>query len=97
MHKECCIFSPVCMQGFGDLRLTGYGASSRAGRLEMSDGSQWWSICNDGFDGHDANVVCRQLGLGYTVSIVNLDSDASTKTTDAQGFTEGYKDTVVGR
>ena len=85
------------MQRFGDLRLNGYGASSHAGRLELYDGSRWWSICNDVFDGHDANVVCRQLGLGYAVSIVNKDYDASTKTVDAQGYIEGYRDQVVGR
>ena len=85
------------MQRFGDLRLTGYGASRLAGRLEMFGGGGWWSICNDGFDGQDANVVCAQLGLGYAVRIVNLDSDASTKFTDAYGYIQGTRDLLVGR
>ena len=32
---------------------------------------QWYTICNDVFDNHGANVVCRQLGLGYFVTLVN--------------------------
>ena len=36
---------------------------------------QWYAICNDNFDGRDANVVCRQLGLGYHVTLVNTDRD----------------------
>ena len=93
----CCAFSPAFMQRFGDLRLTGYGASRLAGRLELFDGSKWWSICNDRFEGHDANVVCAQLGLGYAVHVVNIDSDAFTKYVDASNFVQGTKDVLVGR
>ena len=87
--------SSASMQRFGDLRLTGYGASTLAGRVELFDGSRWWSICNDGFDGHDANVVCSQLGLGYAVRIVNIDSDASTKFIDEYGYIQGTQDLLV--
>ena len=40
----------------------------------MFDG-QWYAVCNDYFDYHDASVVCRQLGLGYPVYLVNEDRE----------------------
>ena len=36
---------------------------------------QWYAICNDYFDSLDANVVCRQLGLGYYITLVNTDRE----------------------
>ena len=63
-----------CSQRTGDLRLGGYGSTRYEGRVEMFDG-QWYAVCNDLFDFRDANVVCRQLGLGYFVYLVNTDRD----------------------
>ena len=52
----------------GDLRLTGYGASSLAGRLEVAWNGVWGTVCGTRFDSHAAGVACRQLGLGHVVS-----------------------------
>ena len=41
----------------------------------MFVGGQWYAVCNDYFDFHDADVVCRQLGLGYPVILVNTDRE----------------------
>ena len=49
----------------GDLRLVG-GGSAREGRLEIfaADGATWQRVCDDGWDDTDAQVACRQLGMG---------------------------------
>ena len=61
-------------QRTGDLRLGGYGSTRYVGRVEIFNG-QWYAICNDLFDFRDADVVCRQLGLGYPVNVVNSDRE----------------------
>jgi serine protease 12 (motopsin) len=44
-----------------DLRLAGNAGPGMQARLEMYYQGQWGSICDDGFDGNDGNVACRQL------------------------------------
>ena len=35
------------------------------GRVEVKCGSQWGTVCHNGWSSIDARVVCRQLGLSY--------------------------------
>ena len=68
----------------GSVRLVD-GPSPYEGRVELCNGSQWGTLCNQGYWGYqDAQVVCRQLRFpaagkinvfaffSYSCSYINL-------------------------
>ena len=41
------------------------GGNPRVGRLEVFHGTQWGTVCDDGFTDASARVVCYSLGFGH--------------------------------
>lgn len=46
----------------GEIRLVGSEAQNE-GNVQICYNNAWGSVCDDGWDTNDANVVCRQLGF----------------------------------
>ncbi|XP_076002841.1 lysyl oxidase homolog 3B isoform X2 [Genypterus blacodes] len=51
------------------VRIVG-GRSSYEGRVEIQVGSKWGTVCSTGWTTKEAMVVCRQLGLGYSMHAI---------------------------
>ncbi|XP_073339194.1 lysyl oxidase homolog 3B [Pagrus major] len=52
------------------IRIVG-GRSTYEGRVEVQVGSKWGTVCSTGWTTREAMVVCRQLGLGYSMHAIN--------------------------
>ena len=56
----------------GALQLVG-GQSSNEGRVEICINGVWGTVCDGGWSGSDARVVCRQLGFPLDVPGTSMD------------------------
>ena len=48
------------------VRLVG-GRSDNEGRVEIKHGGEWTTVCDQGWDKRDADIICHQLGYGSAV------------------------------
>ncbi|CAI5689248.1 unnamed protein product, partial [Oreochromis niloticus] len=56
----------------GQIRLAGCGSTRCSGRVEVYHNNSWGTVCDNGWDLDDAQVVCRELNCGNTMELPRL-------------------------
>uniref|UniRef100_UPI00398EAB6B lysyl oxidase homolog 3B-like isoform X2 n=1 Tax=Pristiophorus japonicus TaxID=55135 RepID=UPI00398EAB6B len=81
--EDAAVRCNIPHMGFeSSIRIVG-GRTAFEGRVEILHGKRWGMICSDRWSTSEAMVVCRQLGLGYSLHAVTetwyWDADTGAK------------------
>ena len=49
-------------------------ALGKSGNPLVFRGTKWWNVCDKGFSYHEANAVCREMGLPHGIPLIPLTS-----------------------
>ena len=104
-HFHFLLLIAGCAQG--DIRLVG-GSTNSEGRVEFCNNGVWGTVCDDLWTTPDAQVVCRQLGLTTTGTMIkalpltcvtrvccnNIGAQALSRATFGQGTGSIWLDNV---
>ncbi|XP_059212966.1 deleted in malignant brain tumors 1 protein-like [Centropristis striata] len=66
--NETCVDATVVCTSGKPLRLMN-GTNRCSGRVEIYHNGQWGSICDDGWEMQEADVVCREMNCGTALSV----------------------------
>lgn len=82
-----CVPSLTPSRTTPQIRIVG-GRSSYEGRVEVQVGSKWGTVCSTGWTTKEAMVVCRQLGLGYSMHAITVSRNEDLNHTTSETYTE---------
>ena len=72
----------------GDIRLLD-GVTSYEGRVEVCRNDEWGTVCDNGWNTSDAQVVCRQLGF-ETLGLLMLSRAHNDKKAEELGVKQQH-------